>query len=433
MSELKDSLFDLNFFTAQELVPDPYPYFDELREKGPVTREPHMGVYAVTGHAEAVSVFKDTENFSSCISATGPYPGLPFTPDSDDISAQIEKHRSELPLHEHMVTMDPPDHTRARSLLSRLLTPRRIQENEEFMTRLADRYIDTFLANGSTELMHDYAKPFALLTIADFLGVPEEDHEEFQIALGSPRPGARPGALDLEVMADNPLQWLDDKFSAYIEDRRSAPRGDVLTGLAEAKYKDGSTPEVIEVVRTATFLFAAGQETTTKLISAALRIIAERPDLQQQLRDDPDLIPLFVEETLRIESPVKSAFRVARRDTTVGDVHVPVGSTVMVCPGAVNRDPDQFPESETFDVNRTNVREHLAFGRGIHSCPGSPLARVEGRVTIEKFLDRMDDIRLSEAHHGPAGERRFDYEPTYILRGVTNLHLDFTPKEGGAA
>ncbi|WP_431309346.1 cytochrome P450 [Gordonia sesuvii] len=424
MSELSE----LNYFTSEELVPDPYPYYEELRSKGPITREPHMGVYAITGHAEAVAVLKDTENFSSCISATGPFPGLPFSPDGDDISAQIEAHRAEFPLYEHMVTMDPPDHTKARSLLSRLLTPRRIRENEEFMTRLCDRYIDTFIDSGHCELMNNYAKPFSLLTIADFLGVPEEDHEEFRIALGAPRPGARPGALDLEVMADNPLQWLDDKFSAYIEDRRREPRGDVLTGLAEAKYKDGATPEVIEVVRTATFLFAAGQETTTKLISAALRFIGERPELQQKLRDDPDLIPLFVEETLRMESPVKSAFRVARRDTTIGDVPIPIGTTVMICPGAVNRDPDHFPEPNDLDLDRTNVREQLAFGRGIHSCPGAPLARVEGRVTIEKFLERMDDIRVSTEHHGPSGDRHYEYEPTYILRGITSLHLEFTPK-----
>lgn len=432
MSELKDhtsELTNLNFFTSQELVPDPNPYFDELRSRCPVVQEPHMGVYAITGHAEAVSVYKDPDIYSSCISPSGPFPGLPFEPDGDDISAQIAAHRSELPLHEHMITMDPPDHARARGLLSRLLTPRRIHENEEFMTGLADALIDDFIANGRCEIMSDYAKPFSLLVIADFLGVPEEDHEQFRVVLGAPRAGARPGALDNEVLSDNPLQWLDDKFTAYIEDRRRNPRDDVLTSLAQAKYKDGSTPEVFEVVRTATFLFAAGQETTTKLISAGLRFIGEQPELQECLRENPESIPIFIEESLRLESPVKSDFRVARRTTRIGDVPIPAGSTVMICPGAVNRDPDHFSEPNEFDLDRTNVREHLAFGRGIHSCPGSPLARIEGRVTVEKFLARMADIRVSEEHHGPAGDRRYDFEPTYILRGLTNLHLGFTPTE----
>ncbi|GAB07000.1 cytochrome P450 [Gordonia amarae] len=436
MSELKDhdsGILDLDFFTAQELVPNPYPYFDELRSKCPVTRESHMGVFAVTGHAEAVTVLKDPDNYSSCISVSGPFPGLPFTPEGSDISEQIAAHRTELPLHEHMVTMDPPDHARARSLLSRLLTPKRIGENKEFMTRLADQFIDEFIATGSCELMGHYGKSFALLTIADLLGVPEEDHEEFRTVLGSPRKGARPGALDKEVMAENPLQWLDDKFTAYLADRRETPRDDVLTLLAQATYRDGSIPELVEVVRTATFLFAAGQETTTKLITAALRVIGERPDLQQKLRDDRSLIPTFIEETLRLESPVKSDFRVAVRDTTLGGTDVPAGSTVMICPGAVNRDPETFTEPNEFDIDRANVREQLAFGRGIHSCPGAPLARAEGLVTIEKFLDRMADIRISEEHHGPEGDRHYDFEPTYILRGLTELHLEFTPIESEKA
>ena len=190
-------------------------------------------------------------------------------------------------MFEHMVTMDPPDHTRARSILSRLLTPSRLKENEEFMWRLADRQLDEFLGNGECEFIAEYSKPFATLVIADLLGVPEEDHKEFRSVLGADRPGARVGSLDLESVGINPLEWLDDKFCSYIEDRRSTPRDDVLTSLATAKYPDGSTPEVIEVSRSATFLFAAGQETTAKLLSAALQALGDRPDVQQKLRDGP--------------------------------------------------------------------------------------------------------------------------------------------------
>ncbi len=127
--------------------------------------------------------------------------------------------------------------------------------------------------------------------IADLLGVPEEDHKEFRSVLGADRPGARVGSLDLESVGINPLEWLDDKFCSYIEDRRSSPRDDVLTSLATAKYPDGSTPEVIEVSRSATFLFAAGQETTAKLLSAALQALGDRPEVQQKLREDRSLIP----------------------------------------------------------------------------------------------------------------------------------------------
>jgi cytochrome P450 len=201
----------------------------------------------------------------------------------------------------------------------------------------------------------------------------------------------------------------------------------VLTALATAKYPDGSTPEVVDVVRTATFLFGAGQETTAKLLSAALRVLGEEPDIQQQLRDDRSLIPIFIEECLRMDSPVKSVFRMARKSTKLGDIDVPAGTTVMVSPGAANRDPSRFEEPHEFRLDRKNVREHIAFSRGIHSCPGAPLARVEGRVSLERILDRLADIAIDEDRHGPAGQRNYTYEPTFILRGLTDIHVKFRP------
>jgi cytochrome P450 len=327
--------------------------------------------------------------------------------------------------------MDPPDHSRARSILSRLLTPSRLKHNEEFMWRLADRQLDEFLVNGECEFISEYSKPFATLVIADLLGVPEEDHKDFRVALGADRPG-RVGALDHESVGVNPLEWLDDKFCAYIEDRRANPRNDVLTALATAKYPDGSTPEVIEVVRSATFLFAAGQETTAKLLSAALQVIGDRPDIQQQLREDRSLIPGFIEESLRMDSPVKSDCRLARRKAKVGDLEVAAGTVVMVLPGAANRDPRRFENPHEFRLDRKNVREHMAFARGVHSCPGGPLARVEGRVSIERILDRMGDIAVNELKHGPVDARRWNYEPTFILRGLSELNLTFTPTEVAA-
>ncbi len=423
----------IDFFTDGSLVPDPHPYFDYLRSQNPVLRLPHYGVVAVTGYEEATEVYKDPETFSNIVALGGPFPPLPFTPDGDDISAQIDEHRSFFPMNEHMVTMDPPDHTKARSVLSKLLTPSRLKHNEEFMWRLADRQLDEFLHNGKSEFIADYSKPFATLVIADLLGVPEDDHKEFRINLGAGGRETKVGALDHEAVGINPLEWLDEKFCAYIEDRRNEPRNDVLTSLAAALYPDGSVPPVIEVVRSATFLFAAGQETTAKLLSAALQVIGDRPDIQQQLRDDRSLIPGFIEESLRMDSPVKSDSRLTRRATTIGGVDIPAGTVVMVLPGAANRDPRRFENPHEFDLRRKNVREHMAFARGVHSCPGGPLARVEGRVSIERILDRMPHIEIDEAHHGPATDRRYTYEPTYILRGLHELHLSFTTADSVAA
>ncbi|MCC3330695.1 cytochrome P450 [Nocardia abscessus] len=417
----------VDYFTDPALVPDPHPYFDHLRAKCPVTQESRYGVYAVTGYEESTAVLKNADVFSSAIAVGGPFPPLPFEVEGDDITELIERHRDQLPMFEHMVTMDPPQHTYARSLLNRLLTPARLKENEDFMWRLADRQLDEFLERGRCEFLAEYAKPFSLLVVADMLGVPEEDHEAFRIALGAERPGSRVGAIDNEIVSSNPLEWLDEKFSSYISDRRREPQDDVLTSLALAKYPDGSTPEVIDVVRSATFLFAAGQETTAKLLSASLRILGDHPEVQARLRADRSLIPVFIEETLRMDSPVKSGFRLAKRATTIGDTDIPVGSTVMFCPGAANRDPRRFDDPHEFRLDRPNFREHMAFGRGVHSCPGGPLARVEGRVSIERILDRMLDISIDADRHGAAGQRDYTYEPTFILRGLTELHITFTP------
>ena len=420
----------VDYFTDQSLVADPHPYFDHLRGQCPVVREPHHGVLTITGYEEAAAVLKDADTFSSCIAVAGPFPPLPFTPEGDDITGQIAAHRSQMPMFEHMVTMDPPEHTNARSLVNRLLTPSRLKENEAFMQRLADQCLDALLGSpplGRCEFLSAYAKPFSLLVIADLLGVPEEDHPQFGAALGAPRPGTAIGSLDQEALASNPLEWLDETFIAYLQDRRKAPRDDVLTALATAKYPDGSTPPIIEVARSATLLFAAGQETTAKLLSSSLRILGEDAAMQDTLRHDHGRIPSFVEETLRMQAPVKSQFRLARKATTIGAVAVPAGTTLMVCPGAVNRDPDRFERPHEFDLDRTNVREHIAFGRGLHSCPGGPLARIEGRVSIERILDRMTDIAIDEDLHGPPGDRRYDYEPTFILHGLTELNITFTP------
>jgi len=414
----------IDFFRGNELVEDPYPYFDWLREQCPVQQESQYGVYMVTGYAEACSVYTDPDSFSSCNSVTGPFPGFPVPLEGDDVSEQIEAHRAELPFSDQITTMDPPKHRDHRHLLMRQLTPKRLKENEEFIWRLADRQTEELVARGRCELVSEYANPFTLLVVADLLGVPEDEHDEFRAALAR-RSHHAVGSIR-DSMRGNPLEWLYDRFSRYIEDRRREPRDDVLTALATTTFPDGTLPEVIDVVRIAANVFAAGQETTVRLLGTALQIIAERPDLQQLLRERPELVGDFVEETLRIESPVKGDFRLARRRTTVGGVDIPAGATVMVLNGAANRDPRHFADPDELRVERGNAREQLAFGRGVHSCPGGTLARLEGRASVERLLDRTTEIHISEEHHGPAGARRYQYVPTYILRGLTALHLELS-------
>jgi cytochrome P450 len=226
----------------------------------------------------------------------------------------------------------------------------------------------------------------------------------------------------------NPLAYLDRWFTTYISERRESPQSDILTELATQMFPDGSQPDVVDIVRVATFLFIAGHETTARLLASALQILAERPELQDALRDNHDRIPLFVEEVLRLESPIKSDFRLTRRSTTLAGVDLPAGTKVMLLPGAANRDPAHFECPADLRVDRPNARQNVSFARGVHSCPGGPLARIEGQVTIRRILDRIRHIQLDEARCGPPGNRRFDYVPLWILRGLSELHLQFSPR-----
>lgn len=414
-----------NWFADESVAQDPYPFLAALRSQCPVQLTPHLDVIAVTGYEEASEILRRHDTFSACNTVAGPFADFPEPLVGDDVSELIDRYRHRLPQSEHMVTMDQPDHTRERALLMRLLTPRRLRENEEFIGVLADRQLDPIIGAGRCEFIREYASPLAALVIAELLGVPKEDFDHIRAGLGLI--DATTGDLH-QPTTPNPvdsLKWLGGTFTAYIEDRRRNPRDDVMSGLAMAKYPDGSTPDVAAVVRTATFLFAAGQETSARMLAQAVRFLAEDRPLQDELREHPEQIPNFIEETLRIEPPTKTDCRLARRTSTVAGVDIPAGSTVALLLGAANRDPRQFPSPDEFQADRPNARQHLTFGRGIHTCPGSPLARAEGRISIERLLRRTRNIRLSEAHHGPASDRHFSYEPTWMLRAMEELHIEF--------
>src|SRR4051794_39126244 len=420
----------VNFFRDRAVQDEPYQYFDWVRAQHPVWQEPHFGVYLVTGHAEAKEIYRDPATFpvhdepsgtySSCNAVSGPFVKFSVPVDNaEDVSDLITRYRHELPFSDQLPAFDPPMHTDHRHLLMRLITPKNLKENEEFMWRYADRLIDAFLDDGSCEFVGAYAEPFTLTVIADLEGVPEGDHDLFRDKLSTMH----------ESVGHKPLEFLYDRFSGYIEERRRRPGNDndILTGLATATFPDGSIPEVKDAALIAANLFVGGQETTVRLLSFALRMLAERPDLQKLLREDRERIPAFIEETLRLESPLRAQFRMTRVRTVLGGIEIPAGATLMLVPGACNRDPRTFEHPDEFDLDRVNGRQHVAFGHGLHTCAGAPLARAEGRVTLNRFLDRTSDIRISEREHGPEGARRYDYLPTYFLRGLQRLHLEFTP------
>jgi cytochrome P450 len=410
------SALDRDFFTDPELLQDPTPYYAALRECGPVWREPHQGVFVLSRIEQILDVYSDHEHFSAIVATLGPLVKLP-EPDAGESWAEvIERRRSEIPMAEMLPSIDPPRHTRHRALAGRILTPNRLRENEEFMWILADGLIDEFADRGEAEFGAAFARPFTLLVIADLLGVPREDHKTFRAWLRGD--SGNVGDPEGRHHGDQVFANLHPYFTRYIEERRASPQDDLLSRLAHVRFPDGELPEVQDVVRLASILFAAGQETTARLLAAGMRILAEQPALAEQLRSDPAGIPNFIEECLRLEGPIKSTFRLALEDTDIAGVSVPAGSVVMGLVGAANRDPSVFEDPDRFDARRPDARRNIAFGHGEHFCPGASLARAEARISFERLLARLGDFELVD----PGA---LSYAPTFIIRGLNDLPLRF--------
>ncbi|WP_231635617.1 cytochrome P450 [Novosphingobium sp. ST904] len=311
-------------------------------------------------------------------------------------------------------------------MLNRLFVPSRLKANEEYIQHLADRIVRDVVRTGRCELIKEISVPFVTLVIADLLGVPSEDREVFSNILDQ---GPPPGSIAAEGATTDvgPLEFMAGYFVRYLMERRAAPNGDVLSDLATATYPDGSLPDIIDLVKMSTFLFGAGADTSAKLLGNAMLYLARMPDLQQQLREDRSLIPAFIEEILRLEGSSKVTFRLARRPTKIGEMEIAPGTKVMLALAAANRDPARWDNPDQFELNRPKLREQVAFGRGGHVCSGAPLARVEIRIIIERFLEHTSHIALDEARHGSASAPDLSYEPSFIIRGLEELHLKFTP------
>lgn len=418
-------LKDRDYFTDHSLLVDPYAYFEAIRGDGPIHRAKN-GIYFVTGFAESVEILLDSDHFSSFQVQLGPLAPLGFEPEGDDLTDQIAAARDPNSMGELMVAYDGVPHSNARALLSSLFTPSRLRANEEFMWNFAGELVDEALAKGGCELINEIAAPYVTLVIADLLGVPADDREKFREIIDSGPPA---GALDNSDVPPEAsiLMVLAQFFATYVAERRQTPRDDVMSQLANATYPDGTTPPAMEVVKSSMFLFAAGQDTSAKLLGNAMRRIALDKELQASLRADPKKIGGFLEETLRLEGSTKATFRLVKKPVSVGGQDFKPGDRVVISLSAANRDPRRWDDPAAFEMGRRRIMEHVGFGRGAHTCLGAPLARAEVRVIFERFFEKTSDISLADDHFGPDGELKLDYEPSFIIRGLENLKIKLTP------
>lgn len=416
-----------DYFTDPSVLLDPYGYFEEMRPRGPICQLETHDCLLVTGFAECVEILRNPTDFSSVNSlASSAFP-LPFTPENGNINAQIEANRDKYIGGNLVVTYDDAHHNNVRSLLSRMFTPSRLKANDLFMQEYADSIVANVVADGQCELVKQIATPYVTMVIADLLGVPADDRILFEQKIAE---GQTVGSIENpDAPTDtSTLEYMGGFFYRYLMERGANPGNDLLSELVTTTYPDGTKPDIIELVSLATFMFAAGQDTSAKLLGNSMRYIVDIPGLQQQLREDRSLIPWMLEEVLRLEGSSKATHRLARRDTTVCGVEIPAGKALIIALAAANRDPRRWGgDANEFRLKRPGIREHIAFGRGSHTCAGAPLARAEVTTILNKFFDRTSNIAISESKHGKPGQRNYKFEPSFIIRGLDNLYVDLTP------
>ena len=415
-----------DFFRDPAVLQDPFSYFAQMRTQCPVAREPHQDTFMVTGYDALMELLnRKGDSFSSCLSVLGPLPPLPFEPEGGDITAQIDAVRDDLPWSAHFVCFDGPKHAEHRALVTSLLTYKRLKQNEDYLAAMADELIDKFIGDGCCNVVPQYGHATTTYAISDLLGIPAADRPVLLEAIGA-TPSQIDGDAPIKIGPD-PLIALKPMFDGYLRERIANPTSDLMSELVQSRFRDGTPIPFETASNLARFLFGAGQDTTSHLISMSVRLLGEMPELQQRLRHDPSCIGEFIEEVLRFDPPVKVAYRLALKDTELAGVAVPAGSVMTASLVGANRDPAHFEDPERFDIDRPHARDHLAFSKGPHGCPGAPLGRMEARIALERLLARTSEFHLSEAHHGPAGARHYNFQPTYTFRSLADLHIEFTP------
>ena len=361
---------------------DPFPYYHALREHAPVKALPGGG-YFLTRYQDLMAVYKNTKTFSSDKKKE-------FKPKFGD-SLLFEHHTTSL------VFNDPPLHTRVRRLMAGALTPRAIADMEPGLVLLVDQLLDRMEQKGEVDLIEDFASAIPVEIIGNLLGVPHDEREplrEWSLAiLGALEPVVTPQAFEHgNASLHDFLAYLD----GLIADRRVCPGNperDVLTRLLQGE-ENGERLTSKELLHNCVFLLNAGHETTTNLIGNGLVALHDFPDQKQLLIEQPGFIKQAIEEILRFESSNQLGNRMTTEAVEIGGVLMPAGTSLTLCIGAANRDPEQFPDPDRFDITRSPNR-HLAFGSGIHQCAGMSLARLEGAVALSHFLARFPDYRLT--------------------------------------
>ncbi len=420
---------DLEHFDplSPEVMQSPWEHYAAMRAQQPVLEldgarvgRPGERVFCVSRYDDVREVLLDPATFSShhAIPAANPSPELRQR--LIDVIASGWREVST------MLTEDPPSHTRYRGLVSKAFTPKRLGQLEPAIRAICEELVEGFERQPTVDYMNAYAVPIPVRTVAAVLDVPDTRQDDFKrwadlsvSAIG------RAISDDERVEAQKAIVEQQHYFAGEIEARRTQPRDDFLTDLLNARLTQEdddfeaeplSMAEMLSIIRQ---IQVAGSETTVSLLAELMVILSDLPDEWERIKADHTRIPAIVEEALRLSSPNQGLFRAATTDATVGGVEIPEGSTLWVMFGSANHDDDIYENPEQFEPDRPDAIPHLAFGKGPHYCLGAALARLEARVALEVLAEHIDTINVD-----PEFDLR--YAPSYVLRGLEALEVQFT-------
>ncbi len=419
---------EVRLFDPETLI-DPYPAYKTLRDESPVHYLPEMNLHVVTRYDLIREAISDTATFSNQFEEfLGMSQGIALASVPDEVTAKIRELQKQLiPQVPTLLTLDPPNHKRYRALVSKLFTAGRIKRSEADVRPIIEAERDRFVATDGGEFMEGFALPVPLRIIADRLGIPEDRRAFFDEAATSAASTLRLTPLSPDELlhrTELALQ-LQELLVELLEARRSHPREDMLTTLATSTLEGEDRPlNDAEALSILGQFLVAGHETTASTLGWGMLLLCQNPELQDRIRGDANAIRAFVEESLRLESPVQGLPRVVKRDCTLGDRELKAGDILMLRYGAGNRDEREFPSPDEVDLNRERAGAHLAFGSGEHHCIGAPLARQELNLGIAALLEGMENIRLSPDHPEPKAE------PSFILRNLPELWIEFDRRDG---
>lgn len=388
-----------------EVLANPYPLYERLRREDPVHWDPYLHAWVVTRYEDVVRVLRD---FSSV--------RTPTPQQLTDLGLSKLSPIAEA-LVKLMLFMDGERHGRLRGLCSQAFTPTRVERLRNHIQEIANRLIDKVLPTGEMELMDDFAAPLPSIVTAEFLGVPVTDHRKLKIwsadfaqLLGNFQHNPE-GAQRAKKTLDEMVEYFRDA----IRTQKEHPTDGLVHYVISAEYEGDHFSEE-ELIPNLIATMVGGQETTMNLIGNGMLTLLRQPDVLEDLRAHPELIPSAVEELLRYESPSQHTARLAAEDIELGGRHIQKRQAVMAVMGAANRDPERFPDPDRLDIRRPD-NKHVAFGFGAHFCFGAPLARLEAQVAFATLLRRLHNLKLKPGN--------IEWRNNLGLRGLNALPLAF--------